>query len=194
MNQKKRKCYSTTFLENKSIFMGILEGVLILAFVRLCICQLISASGVVALTGSGSIKVVFGASICLCEMKQKGWQSRCGGGGGSRESRDMEQHHYDGTCALEPCLSVRERETSVPSFPGSASERTAKCEGKTAWQQQFFFLCVNGLRQIFSDCKRRERFLGQYIEANMEYLTMEKYFSFFGRSHLTWIYQCIDNE
>lgn len=48
-----------------------MEGVLILAFVRLCICQLISASGVVALTGSGSIKVVFGASICLCEMKQK---------------------------------------------------------------------------------------------------------------------------
>lgn len=70
-SKKKKKCYSTTFLENESIFMWILEGVLILAFVRLCICQLISASGVVALTGSGSIKVVFGASICLCEMKQK---------------------------------------------------------------------------------------------------------------------------
>lgn len=42
-----------------SVFMWILEGVLILAFVRLCLCQLISASGVVALTGSGSIKVVF---------------------------------------------------------------------------------------------------------------------------------------
>lgn len=42
----------------------------------------------------------------------------------------------------------------------------------------FFFLCVNGLRQIFSDCKRREQFLGQYIETKMEYLTMEKYLSF----------------
>lgn len=120
--------------------MWILEGVLILAFVRLCICQLISASGVVALTGSGSIKVLFGASICLCEMKQKGWQSRCGGGG--RESRDIEQHHYDGTCALEPCLSVRERETSVPSFPGSASERTAKCEEKLPGNNSFFFFLL----------------------------------------------------
>lgn len=42
----------------------------------------------------------------------------------------------------------------------------------------FFLMCVNGLRQIFSGCKRREQFLGQYIETKMEYLTMEKYFSF----------------
>lgn len=59
--KRKKMLFSVIFggWGGESVFMWILEGVLILAFVRLCLCQLISASRVVALTGSGSIKVVF---------------------------------------------------------------------------------------------------------------------------------------
>lgn len=61
-NELKRKkiLFCVFFWEGGGVFLcGFLEGVSILAFVRLCLCQLISASRVVTLTGSGSIKVVF---------------------------------------------------------------------------------------------------------------------------------------
>lgn len=142
MNQKKKKKIATQrlFWKMKAFSCGFLEGVLILAFVRLCICQLISASGAVALTGSGSIKVVFGASICLCEMRQK----RDGGRGAAAAAAAEGAVTSDSITTMAPVRLNRVPlcESERPAcllFPGSASERTAKCEEKLPGNNSFFF-------------------------------------------------------
>lgn len=167
-----KKCYSVSFLKKNRVFLcGFLDGVLILSFVRLCLCQLISASRVVALTGSGSIKVVFrSVHLLVWDEAQRMAVTR----GGGRKSRDIEKHHYDGTCAFEPRLSVRERGSSV------LSESSAKCERKLPGNNSVFFLmCDWNINRSSVHFKRREQFLGQCIKTKMKHLAMEKVLLFF---------------
>lgn len=150
--------------------MWILEGVLILAFARLCLCQLISVSRAAALTGSGSIKVIFFHSVHLLVWDEAQRMAvTCGGGGGGGRA-SLQRHLWVWTASL-----TRERE--VPSVRESCPATTVLC---CFFVFVFFPNVLNGEQQIFSCFKRWEQFLGQCLKTKMKHF----FFSFFGHPHL----------